>query len=321
LLDETTALLARGFNEHSWSRLRVLETLHSRLGREAARLMNAGDERLAARLLECAARETNPKRSLFIAIPELLALNAQSYSALPPMNPLLESLRWCGELALHRHTADALKPAIDDFIDQARLNPYRPPSGLIRVLQLFRQQPNPNRGLDFARFDLAGYWQRIIGTITDADREHAGSLDLVPEEYLGREHVLGALGKWWQRRESGQGGAGLNEAHSVFVSARAFSHWLNQQVATHWSEPWVRVELDEDALTVEACQFISVFTLACRAVAAGWLPFHDVLNWLYERHPASAIGKTFTTFVALGPELFGYHLMLWELIIRTAPHD
>jgi hypothetical protein len=66
---------------------------------------------------------------------------------------------------------------------------------------------------------------------------------------------------------------------------------------------------------------MSVFALACRAASADRLPIADTLTWLYEHHKAAALGKALTTLVALGPELFGYHLMLWELILRTPPHD
>lgn len=317
LLDELTALLARGFNEHAWARLRILESLHSRLGREAARLLGKDDAALAARLLECAARETNPKRSLFTAIPELLAVRAENYRELPPMNPLLESLRWCGELTAQARVADSLQPPLGELIDQVVRGRQ---TGLFRVLQNFRRQPDGG-AIDFARFDVARYWQSVIGAITDADREHAASLDFLPEESLGREHALCALAKWWRRRERGEGGAGLAEAHTVFYRAGEFGKWLNQRLGTHWFEPWLHLDFDEDALTVEACRFMSVFALACRAAAAGHLPFSEVLDWLYERHHAAPIGKTFTTLVALGPELFGYHLMLWELIFRTPPHD
>jgi hypothetical protein len=326
LLNEITVLLARGYNDFAWSRLRILEMLSSRLGREAARLLGINNEQTAPQLFECAAQETNPKRSLLITIPELLAIDAKHYRGLPPTNALFESMRWCGELAQHGRVICAFRELIEEFIWSARQ------PGLMRVLQNFKtfstaiqSRPDEDSGCDLKRFDFAIYWTGIIGKITDADSEHAGSLDLLPEETLGREHVLCALAKWWCRRERGEGGAGLTEAHQIFVNAPAFRQWLASQIGGQIGasllEPWLQVDLAQDALTGDACRFMSIFALACRATSSRMLSFQDVLDWLYGHHTAGAVGKAFTTLVALGPELFGYHLMLWELIVRTAPHD
>jgi hypothetical protein len=89
-----------------------------------------------------------------------------------------------------------------------------------------------------------------------------------------------------------------------------------------WNHPWLDVDIPDDALAGQCARFCSIYALAARASAAGWLKFSDVTNWLHRRpHGVSDNSKAVTTLVCLSPELLGYYLMFWELIIRTSPHD
>ena len=57
-----------------------------------------------------------------------------------------------------------------------------------------------------------------------------------------------------------------------------------------------------------------MFALAARLSAAGHLPFGDVIGWLGQQ---GAGDQVVATLVGLGPELFGFFLMYWELQLKT----
>jgi hypothetical protein len=61
--------------------------------------------------------------------------------------------------------------------------------------------------------------------------------------------------------------------------------------------------------------------LAARASAAGWLRYGDFLSWQSNRFGYENSIKASTTLIVMSPELFGFYLLLWELLIRTEPHD
>lgn len=89
-----------------------------------------------------------------------------------------------------------------------------------------------------------------------------------------------------------------------------------------WNKPWLDLDIVDDALAGQCARFCSLFALAARASAAGWLRFGDVTHWFHHRpRGVSDTSKAVTTLVCLAPELLGYHLMFWELICRTSRHD
>jgi hypothetical protein len=61
--------------------------------------------------------------------------------------------------------------------------------------------------------------------------------------------------------------------------------------------------------------------LAARASAVGWLRYTDFLLWQTNHFGLERSMKATTTLVAMSPELVGFYLLLWELLIRTQPHD
>ena len=147
-------------------------------------------------------------------------------------------------------------------------------------------------------------------------------------EALTRDHVLSALAHLWQRRQRTEGDS-LAEANHVFSDAEALRAWLISRLAERRglmpesvrAAPWLDVNLPDEALVGACARFASLFALAARSAAAGWLSFADTLGFLSQRHGRSAVAKAITTLVCQAPELLGYHLMFWELIIRTTPHD
>ena len=84
---------------------------------------------------------------------------------------------------------------------------------------------------------------------------------------------------------------------------------------------WWDCEQNNDFLIGEIVQFSAVLALGARAAAQRWLSFWDVLKPLREKHGPTPVHKALTTLLTQAPELLGFHLMFWELMIRTYPHD
>jgi hypothetical protein len=88
-----------------------------------------------------------------------------------------------------------------------------------------------------------------------------------------------------------------------------------------WNAPWPRFESPEVDFLEAAPRFASLFALAARAAAAGWINFDEALSWLEGRVPRRWMAEEgITVLVSLAPELFGNQLLFWELSVRTAPH-
>jgi hypothetical protein len=86
-----------------------------------------------------------------------------------------------------------------------------------------------------------------------------------------------------------------------------------------WHQPWLQVSLPDRALMENCSRFASVFALSARASAAKWLKFEDATRWLVEHGDHRE--QTITAMVGLAPELLGFYLMFWELMVRTYPHE
>ncbi len=66
-------------------------------------------------------------------------------------------------------------------------------------------------------------------------------------------------------------------------------------------------------------QFASLFSLAARAAAVGWLDFDEALKWLEGRVDRRWMAEQgIAVLVGLAPELFGHQLLFWEIITRTS---
>lgn len=329
LLGEIGDWLGRGFSAQAWFRLRCLEVFFGELAKQAAWLLQNESERISEPLLAAAAREegANPARSLFVAVPNLLALPAEQYCVLNNTDALRGSLLWCAEIATAPRVADAFR----DLFFRVQLAAGSRIPGLFSVLQHFRnfasavqQQARSGDPADFRGFDYQRYFGVTIGPLNDLP----SGTDWSEAEALTRVHVQWALMQLQQRRDRSEGGS-LAEANQVFSAATDLQAWLVPRLSERtrlmptsiWAAPWFDVDLPDDALTTSCARFASLFALVARTAAAGWIPFGDVLVFLSHRHGRSAVAKAVTTLVRMAPELFGYHLMFWELMVRTYPHE
>jgi hypothetical protein len=134
LMAEVSALLSRGYNDSAWQRLSGLERLFFELGRSIARRLEFS-EVIARDLIQAAGRETisNPARSLFVVIPELLTLRADAYAGMPDTDGFRDALRWCARTRTHSRVVDGFMDAMEHVFANLTVNP----SGIFGVLQNF----------------------------------------------------------------------------------------------------------------------------------------------------------------------------------------
>ena len=332
LIGELQRRLACGCVDVAWNQLRPLETLARELARQAGRQLALGSKSLAKRLLEEAAEDHHTSRSLFAAIPRLLALPAEAYLEQGGDGALPRGLRWCGEIAVAPRLFDAFFPLIEGAFSA----PQQPEPGIVTTLRHCANfipviSSPPGKGSkDFARLNLTSYFKMVSKVGLDSDTEEWGAVDA-----LGLVQIGVGLARLHQRRERGEGQQAIGQAHAIFRQADPLRRWLREKLGVRlpglkesdWTGPWLDLTLSGDAFTPALVQFASMFALGARGAAREWFPFDDLLRKVGtlvsdQGPPAAMSARAMTTLVAIAPELLAYHLMLWEFVLRTeANHD
>lgn len=329
LMGEVSSLLSRGYNDKAWQRLKGLERLFFELGRTTARRLECSPV-IARDLIQAAGRESisNPARSLFVVIPELLTLSGEAYAGMPDTDGLRDSLRWCARTRSHSRVAEG-------FIDAMEQVTTGTLPGIFGVLRNFANsatvmQPatNAQQPVDLKKFNFPRYRSHIVGPIRESHVAQAEWIEHSPFDKLCRNHALRAMGALRQRRQS-EGGHNGNQANTVFAYASELRSWLQTRLGGRasfvsqntWMSPWLDSDFADDALATNLNCYASMAALAARASAAGWMRYADFLSWQAGRFGLENSIKASTTLVAMSPDLFGFYLLLWELLIRTEPHD
>lgn len=262
------------------------------------------------RLIQLAASESG--HDLFAQMPSLLALPARNYGGLDGSTPVLEALAWCNRLALRATVAEALR---DDCVSID--------TSALACFSNFAQVATGQRGhTDLRRFRLPNFFDQVIEPMTEYDE----TPESVGQTVLGRDHARYAYQRF---RSDSQRTEMPGAAFALINQSQGLQQWLRSELndearvvpANAWHQPWLRVN-SRVACHEMVPQFISVFCLAARAAAAGWLDFDATMHWLQgHAFNASAVREAIASIVRVAPELVGFHLMFWELMIRTYPHD
>jgi hypothetical protein len=175
---------------------------------------------------------------------------------------------------------------------------------------------------EFNHFNHEAYWLQVLGTL----RRDQLAADWAGESLLGKAHLVWALDEFVRRYESSAHELQLGAANSLLRSAPSFRAWLQERLAAKgimsaaaWKTPWPRFESPEIDFLESAPRFASLFALAARAAAAGWLEFDEAMKWLEGRVERRWMAEQgIAVLVGLAPELFGHQLLFWEITIRTA---
>ena len=289
----------------------ALRCLSQMAGRVARRAQSEGFQ---AGLLNLACQDS--QHAGFVYLPGLLALPGGEYAELPSGDPLNDSLRRCGRLALADSVAAVVK-ADFAFLDMHILSCFD-------NFATVANDTDPDSPLEFAAFAYEKYWQEIIGTV-DVNRLAA---DWTGDAVLGRIHTLWAFGELLKRYEASSHDLKVAAANKLLHSAPLFRSWLSSRLTrTSFAPPlsqklpWLRLSAPETDFLEAVPRFASLFALAARASAAGLLTFDETLTWLesqVERRYMAEEG--IAALVGLAPELFGHQLLFWELMIHTALH-
>lgn len=292
--------------------VRLLSKLAGRVARETQ------SQEFQTRLVNLACQDMS--HAGFVHLPSLLALPANRYRELPSGDPLHEALRNCGKLSLGNSVLDLIQ---DDWslLDVQAMSCFAnfgelAQGGSDELLQ------------EFNNFDHSRYLQTVLGTF---QRERLIS-DWAGGSLLGNAHLVFALTELVRRydeatRHNDGSELNLGAANKLLNCAPRFRVWLQSRLSSQqimseraWNAPWPQFIANEDFLE-KFPRFASLFALAARAAAADLITFDDVLTWLERQVEHRWMGEDgIAALVRLGPEIFGYQLIFWELILRTRPH-
>jgi hypothetical protein len=312
------ATAAAAQNNMGWLKdaVRALSQFAGRVARQPG-----GDE-LRVRLLNLACQDSS--HAGFVHLPGLLALPGIAYRELPSGYPLNDALRRCGWVAAADSVSQLVRSDFEfygdfKFFDRDVVGCF---ANFAQVVMASADEPT---ALEFRRFNFEQYWQVVIGTLHGDNLAPDWSGEGV---LLGKAHLVWALDELVRRYEQSGRELNLAAANTLLRSAHDFREWLRQRLGAKslmpeaaWREPWPQFKSPEVDFLEAAPRFASLFALAARSAAAGWINFDEAITWLERRVPRRWMAEEgITVLVSLAPELFGNQLQFWELILRTAPH-
>lgn len=319
LLGEVRGLLAAKLQAYSWQQLKPLEELYKWLIRQASWLLRNRRDAALPPLAEQLAADAglDDTHALLVWLPDLLAQPASAFAALPASDPLRGALRWAAVL----QTSAAAPRELPTVTFGAAFG-VGAPSAAAPVLRHFAPGAARSAALPLERWfkETTAAAMGMDAACEDAEALSPAHLAWSTHAFLNRVREM-ARNSW------------LEQAGIVFHAADRYCRALRQKLP-QWQRvlggcpsacPWMPVEIPGAAFESAAIRFASVYALALRSVAAGWLSFPDATAplWnLQEQHGNKPLVRAaITTLTTQAPELFGFHLMLWELLIRTHPHD
>jgi hypothetical protein len=300
---------------------RVDSTLGEATSDEIARLLT-----LASTADEDYSGVSEETKSLFVTMPRLAAINSRRYLHVPKTSPLTKALRWCGSLAAQELAVDVFLPALRQILETGRENEtVKFLHGFGNFASIVAMDPAAEDRQDFRFFNFDHFRTRTLGTIISPERHS----EYDEFSLFGRSHFEWALSRFKDHRATAPEDFDFGRVNALLHSASQFRNWLKQcidpesnlLVASTWVHPWPIVSLENDAFAENCVQFASLYALAARACGNGMLEFSRIVEWLGTHTNGSSIAEqTIVALVEIAPELLGYYLMFWELMLRTGPH-
>jgi hypothetical protein len=329
LIGEVRAWLGPKVHGYVWNQIKPLEDLYKWLVRQASWLLRNRRDGVLPCLAEQLVADPGlaDSHSLLAWLPDLLAQPAAFFTQVPSSDALRGALRWCSALG-----EMDLPPVGLPMVNVTGGFGIGEPSPLAPVLRRFDQRSPSRRrmpGTPSIHFDYDG-WFREIGI--NVPRDLTSDFDTC--EALSADHFAWAM-QMFQSRVYSRGDANFKTiAGTIYHAADRYYYALRQRIpriarllaGMRFGGPWARLEIPDSDFETSALRFASVFALAARAVAAGWSSYPEATGWLFEEFhqssgPKRSVISAITTLFMLAPELLGFHLMFWELMIRTYPHD
>ncbi len=329
MLTEVPKLLARPYHAKEQDYVVSLDSLHWWLIEQAEWLLDQGDgsaEALGDALIDAASSEPDDtaRRGLLVSMPHLLALPGKAYASLPPITPQRRALQWIGHLCGYESSAQFFKAAIEPW----QVGAVTRLPDVFNVLQRFsnfRQVLNGITGnLELSGFKLTDYFEKTIGPWAGAvhDGEELDEMDV-----LGKRHAHRVLASARDRLIRHTQVSGMTKAQPLLQSAEFFRAELRQAIeggstfipGNTTTPPWLRCELDDVPALASLNSFCSLLALAMRAKGVGRLSLRPLVTKIITRHGIGSYRSAVRVVHEVAPELLGYYLMLWELVLRTQP--
>ncbi|MBW0001840.1 MAG: hypothetical protein JO015_22305 [Verrucomicrobia bacterium] len=326
LFGDVRRWLAPKFEDAAWKQLLPLEILLGELAKQVRWMVGNHPKTVLPALVEQLSEDSAGlgARSLFVRIPDLLALPPELAVNLPPTDPVRAALRWAADLASAARAGDGLRRV--QIAPEFGLGEWSPDAPILRDFRNSKavlgigQRPDLDDDLSGFKFGPWFFWMA---------RGNRGEPN-VEVDALSTEHFSWALARLLQRRQAAQDAAcwsavmpvlahnKLDFLASLRKSCPSIKHLFPTTVS---GRVWFEFEHGDDFLAGECIQFSALLALGARIAARGWVSFWDVLKPLREAHGPGPVHKALTTLLTQAPELLGFHLMFWELMIRTYPHD
>ncbi len=333
LLCEISALLKDRISEHVMKKqFAGLFQLRNELSRQVNWLIEDGNSGAADGVVaELNAEDsTATPRSLIFSTPTVVALPTPHLERMAEGDMLRTCLLWCGRLAAAETVAGGFHRL---EIDPAPALGAACP-GEAAVLKFFRNgnrmRPNgtlPN-GEEFTGFDFRRYFEHLGRARINPDTTPAAV------QPLSSEHFGYAIRSFRERRNAAEACASLSNVNTVFSRSNLIAKELANRLPQYrplmpqgiWMRPWPEISVDDDNLAEVAVQFASVYALMTRLAGDKRLSFRDFNKWMRTQtwlgpDQTQAVNHATTTLICKGPELFGFFLMFWQLMIQTYPHD
>jgi len=324
LLSEVFSLIDRGFGAPVRPHFYWLENLCHDLSQEVSRTLGAQDPDEVRKLLFLASgnKSHGSYRSLFVNVPGLLALPSSHYTDVSTAQALSRSLQWCGRLSDYEFVIEAVQDCSAGLLDVFEVTKFFGNFG-----NIMRQAESGDLSDDFHQFNYEAYWNEGVGLIEDMDYQP----DWDWGSPLGATHAKWSMACLRHRREQRDSDNDqiMGQVTRVLSLSGAFRKFLRSELSSYrklitpsaWESPWLCVRFEEDHFSNSCAAFSSLFALAARASGAGWLDLQRVNDWLHAQDIArGSAERALAALVGMAPELFGYYLMFWELMIRTYPH-
>ena len=309
--------------------MRGLEALHQWLLAQAEWLLEQRDEialALGNALLEAgtAEDETDDECSLLGRVPHLLALPGKAYAGLLPSTALRQALLWIGRAGTLGSTAQFIRDVLEPWMVGVSQR-------LPEVLGMAQRFANCGKVLadvtanvDFTGFNLTDYFEKSVGPW--ARSPHDGDeLDAI--DVLGKRHAHRALASAQDRLQRLTQLAALNRAQPLIRDTGFVRSELRQAMAGGFSflpgntntPPWLRCDDDAAPMLAYLNAFTAMLALALRAAAGGRLSYRAFVTTIIQEHGLGSYRNAVRLVHEVAPELLGYYLLLWELLLRTAP--
>lgn len=333
LLREVGSILKDRISEHVWKKqFSPFRLLRIELSKQVNWLIDSGNtEATIGMILELNAEEsTATPRSAIFSAPGLLAISPSHAAEMAEGDMLRTSLLWCGRLSAGNSIAESFHRL--EFAPAPSLGEICPcQSPILRFFtngNRLRSNGTLPSGEEFHGFDIWRFFTHLGGSRLDSDVIPSG----VPA--LSQEHFSFAIRQLQDRRNVAEACSSLANVNTIFSKANLIAREIenraplmrNLMPQVTWGHPWPEITIENDNLIEMAVQFSSVYALAARLGGDGQISFRDLNNWLRSQswlgeNQSQAVNQATITLVCQAPELFGFFLMFWQLILQTHPHD